>query len=63
MKLPTPGSIEGFRPSLDTSTGGSNAASFKKRKKGASHASPEGYTPNADALASLAELKRERGLE
>lgn len=63
MALPPMHGQQNFKPALATGTGGAYARKFKSRKKEA-HQQHEGRDkPNAEALASLAKLKRERGLD
>jgi len=61
MALPPIHGQQNFRPGLETGTGGAYARKFKSRKKETHHECEEAGRPNAEALASLAELKKERG--
>ncbi len=61
MALPPIHGQQNFKPATETSTGGALARKFKQRKKDSAKGGE--YTPHPEALASLEELKRERGLD
>ena len=62
MALPPIHGMQNYRPNLNTATGGAEARAFKERKHHSSEDTDLNYEPNSEALASLMELKRERGL-
>lgn len=62
MPLPTVGGHQAFKPATETATGGAHSRKYKDRKK-AQHGQGGAYQPNEEALESLAELKRERGID
>lgn len=61
MALPPVGGQQAYKPATETATGGAYARKFKEQKKGAISDS-KSYEPNKEAMASLEELKRERGI-